>query len=97
MDRFAPARQMPQRMSLQGILLGEYSGDLTDLWYNHLDLQWRKSPMILAGMTTRESLFVLKTLATDHRMRVVRRDKLPMPDSAYGKSLYSWTIAPRGI
>jgi hypothetical protein len=96
-NRFAPARQMAQRMARQGILLGECSGDLTDLWYNHLDLQWRKSPMILAGMTTREGLFVLETLAADHRMRVVQRDELSVPDSAFGKSLYYWTIAPRGI
>ena len=53
--------------------LAETSGDLTDLWYNDFDLRWKQAPMALAGMTTRGGLFVLETLAADHRMLVVYR------------------------
>src|SRR5690606_18090717 len=37
--------------------------DLTTLWYDDLDLAWRRRPMTLAGVTTGHGLFVLETLA----------------------------------
>lgn len=48
-------------------------GDLTRLWYDDLDLEWKRAPMTIAGVTTPQALFVLETLAADHRMRVVYR------------------------
>ena len=43
------------------------------LWYDELDLAWRKAPMALAGVTLVETLFVLETFALDRNMHVVYR------------------------
>ena len=71
--RFAAAVELARHAARHGIPLAETSGDLTDLWYNDLDLRWKHAPMALAGITTRGGLFVLETLAADHRMLVVYR------------------------
>ena len=44
--------------------------DITDLWYHHLDRQWRTDPATLAGITLSTSLFCLETFARDYGMRV---------------------------
>ena len=46
---------------------------LMTLWYDELDLAWRKAPMALAGVTLAETLFVLETFALDRNMHVVYR------------------------
>jgi hypothetical protein len=72
-NRFAAAVELARHVADHGIPLAETSGDLSDLWYHELDLRWKQAPMALAGMTTRGGLFVLETLAADHRMGVVYR------------------------
>jgi len=44
--------------------------DITDLWFHTLDLQWKRGPATLAGITLSTSLFCLETLARDYGMRV---------------------------
>ena len=44
--------------------------DITDLWYNILDRQWKSAPAALAGITLSTSLFCLETFARDYGMRV---------------------------
>lgn len=56
-------------------------GDLTALWYDDLDLAWKRGPMTLAGVTTGHGLFVLETLAADRGMRVVYRGRHDAPVS----------------
>ena len=92
--RFADARLAAARRSADGIESAAFAGDLTQLWYDQLDLRWRRAPMTLAGVTTTGGLFVLETLAADRGMRVVERTALPAAD-AHGESLVSWVIAPR--
>jgi hypothetical protein len=72
-NRFAAAVELARYAAQHDIPLAETSGDLTDLWYNDFDRRWKQAPMALAGMTTRGGLFVLETLAADHRMLVVYR------------------------
>jgi hypothetical protein len=69
--RFAAAQAIAAEAARHGVPLSPVAGDLTDLWYRDLDLKWKRAPMPLAGATTRSGLFVLETLAADHRMRVV--------------------------
>ena len=69
--RFAAAVELARHAARHGMPLAETSGDLTDLWYHDFDPRWKQAPMALAGMTTRGGLFVLETLAADHRMLVV--------------------------
>jgi hypothetical protein len=96
-SRFAPARHMARRMAQQGVALAATSGDLTDLWFNEFDLQWRQAPMVLAGMTTVPGLFVLETLAADHRMRVVSRLEHAAHGIPASDALVAWVIAPRVV
>ena len=53
-----------------GLLAHGIHDDITDLWYRHLDLQWRTAPATLAGITLSTSLFCLETFARDYGMRV---------------------------
>jgi hypothetical protein len=72
-SRFAAATEVARHVADRGVPLSPTAGDLTDLWYRELDLQWKRAPQPLAGITTRRGLFVLETLAADHGMRVVYR------------------------
>jgi len=92
--RFADARAAAARRAASGVEAAAFDGDLTQLWYDRLDLHWRREPMTLAGVTTGSGLFVLETLAADRGMRVIERVELPA-DAARAEPLYSWTIAPR--
>jgi hypothetical protein len=99
-NRFKDAVTLAQQAAEQGILLAEISGDLMELWYDHLDLRWKDSPMLLAGVTSAKGLFVLETLAADYRMRVVHRvGQDGLTDTQYAAlsdtAPVSWIIAPR--
>jgi hypothetical protein len=89
--RFDAAVAAAARARRHGIPVAGTAGDVTHLWYDTLDLQWKRAPMTLAGVTTRGALFVLETLAQDRGMRVVERAEIAAP----GEPLHSWTIAPR--
>jgi hypothetical protein len=72
-DRYEDALRIAAHAANGARLTSRFSGDLTRLWYEQLDLSWRARPEALAGITTRDGLFVLETLAADHRMRVIFR------------------------
>jgi hypothetical protein len=71
--RFAEAGAVAERISARGVPLAPVADDLMSLWYDDLDLAWRKAPMALAGITLVEALFVLETFALDRGMHVVYR------------------------
>ncbi len=77
--RFPESAEIARHVARQGVRVAGIEGDLTDLWYDHLDLAWKAQPQALAGVTTRDALFVLETLAADHRMRVVYRGEHAAP------------------
>lgn len=98
--RFDDAVALAQLAAEQGIPLAETSGDLMELWYDNLDLRWKEAPMLLSGVTTAKALFVLETLAADHRMMVVHRTgHSELTDTHYAPigdtTLVSWIIAPK--
>ncbi len=72
-SRFPEAREIAAHAARHGAQLWGISGDLFDLWSDHLDPQWRKAPAAIAGVTTYPDLFVLETMAADRRMKVVYR------------------------
>ena len=72
-NRFPEAVELARFVAREGVPLAETDGDMTELWCGHLAPQWRRRPLPLAGMTTSNGLFVLSTLAADHRMRVIYR------------------------
>jgi hypothetical protein len=71
--RFREAVEVGLPAAARGVPMSTIAGDLTDLWFEELDLLWKKTPQALAGVTTRQGLFVLETLAADRRMQVVYR------------------------
>ena len=68
-------------------------GDVTALWYEVLDRVWRKPGFVLGGVTGRDALFVLETLAADRGRRVVSRTVLP-PAEGRAEGPVAWIIAP---
>ena len=71
--RFADAGAVAEQVEQRGVLLAPIADDLMTLWYDDLDLAWRKAPMALAGVTLADALFVLETFAHDRGMHVVYR------------------------
>jgi hypothetical protein len=64
-----------------GLATHSIRGDITDLWFHDLDVQWKKSPAAVAGLTAQGAIFCLERLAWDHGMRVVfRGDHQYLPD-----------------
>ncbi|HTN14285.1 MAG TPA: hypothetical protein VL094_05730 [Sphingomonadaceae bacterium] len=70
-----------------------FDGDVTQLWFETLDPLWRKPGFVLGGITGRDALFVLETLAWDRGRRVVSRKDLPSR-SGRKDGPVSWVIAP---
>jgi hypothetical protein len=96
--RFDDAVALAQLAAEQGIPLAETSGDLMDLWYDNLDLRWKEAPMLLSGVTTAKTLFVLETLRVVQRKgqgqgELTDTQLVPIGDT----QLVSWIIAPRGL
>ena len=71
--RFAEPGAVAKVVEQRGVRLAPIADDLMTLWYDELDLAWRKAPMALAGVTLAETLFVLETFALDRGMHVVYR------------------------
>ena len=71
--RFAESGAIAEHVERLGVPLSPIADDLMTLWYDELDLAWRKAPMALAGVTLADALFVLETFALDRGMHVVYR------------------------
>ncbi|MFT5320540.1 MAG: hypothetical protein ACI934_000680 [Pseudohongiellaceae bacterium] len=87
-------------LKAQGVPIAEISGDLTDLWIKQYSRQWKQKPMSLAGVTGKDALFVLETLAPDYGMRLIYRAEIPQNETSStqeGVELISWIIVPRQI
>ena len=97
--RFTAAVDAGRAAAMKGIQLSSVDGDLTSLWYDDLNLRWKKQPMTLAGVTAEDALFVLGTLAPEYRMRVIHKEasglaRMQGPAGSESLPLYSWIIAP---
>jgi hypothetical protein len=79
--RFAESGAMAEHAERLGMSLSPIADDLMRLWYDELDLAWRKAPMALAGVTLEDALFVLETFALDRGMHVVYRGEHGLVDN----------------
>jgi hypothetical protein len=93
-ERFPASVAFGVEWIARGAAVHAIRGDITDLWFHDLDLQWKKRPAAIAGLTAHGPLFCLERLAWDHGMRVVSRIEQPTRDGN-GEPLISWVIAPR--
>jgi hypothetical protein len=82
-NRYAESLRFAAYISEYGVSVrGIANGDVTDLWYDELDLLWRKQPVAIAGSTQLGPLFVLETLAAERGMRVALRvEHHPRPNA----------------
>ncbi|WP_028627142.1 twin-arginine translocation signal domain-containing protein [Metapseudomonas resinovorans] len=71
--RFHQSRLFGSAAEQAGLRHLAIDGDVTALWFEHLDPLWRKHRVVIAGMTARQPLFVLERLAWERDMRVVLR------------------------
>jgi hypothetical protein len=71
--RFAESGAIAAHAESLGLRLSPVADDLMSLWYDELDLAWRKAPMALGGVTLADAMFVLETFALDRNMHVVYR------------------------
>jgi hypothetical protein len=71
--RFAESGAIAEHVERLGIPVSAVADDLMSLWYDELDLAWRKAPMALGGVTLADAFFVLETFASDRNMHVVYR------------------------
>jgi hypothetical protein len=91
-QRFPASAAFGEEWKARGQAVHAIRGDITDLWFHDLDIQWKKNPVPIAGLTAHGALFCLERLAWDHGMRVVARvDHEPFN----GEQLISWVIAPK--
>jgi hypothetical protein len=91
-ERFPASVDFGREMERLGAPVHAIRGDITDLWFYDLDIQWNKRPLPIAGLTAHGALFCLERLAWDHGMRVVfRADQ----ETQGGEQLISWIIAPK--
>jgi hypothetical protein len=79
-----------------GAQIAEAGDDLTELWRSRLRPLWGWGPSVLAGVTAPGALFVIETLAADHRQRMLSRVPLTLGRDGVGaEPLVSWVIGPR--
>lgn len=93
-DGFVLDRRFPlaQSADVGSARLFQVDGDVTALWYETLDPLWRKPGFVLGGITGKDVLFVLETLAPDRGRRVVSRKHLQ--PAGEGEGPVAWVIAP---
>jgi hypothetical protein len=69
--------------------------DLLPLWYDRLAPACAHSPIAFAGVTTERALFLIQTLAADHRLRLLSATVHSMsPGSSRREPLVAWLIGP---
>jgi len=71
--RFTAASIFGRAMQGRLVPVAEYLGDITTVWYEHLDPVWRSAPIAIGGLTTAGTLFCLERLAWGHGMRLIYR------------------------
>ncbi len=69
-ERFEEARAFATQATARATPTVAIRGDVTNLFFNDLDLRWKLGPVWLIGLTTSASLFCLHLLARDRGMRL---------------------------
>jgi len=93
-ERFPASVAFGKDWKARGAAVHAIRGDITDLWFYDLDLQWKQRPVPIAGLTAYGPLFCLERLAWDRGMRVVSR--VEQTATHDGEPLIAWIIAPKG-
>lgn len=71
-ERFAGARRFAAAVRARHVPVQSIRGDVTQLWYSQLHPLWKRSPVMIAGLTGYAAMFCLEQLAWDHRLRMIQ-------------------------
>jgi hypothetical protein len=93
--RFAASRAFALRTAKPGGRIVWITGDVTDFWYDELDLLWRREKVSLTGLTTNAPFFYLQQLAMDRGLRVTFRSEFSRVESRPAHRLIAWAISPK--
>ena len=74
-SRFAESRAFAAEAARTGGRIVWTQGDVTRLWYEELDLRWRREKVSLSGLTAYPAFFYLQRLAMDRGLRVIASDE----------------------
>jgi hypothetical protein len=83
-ERFEDARAFATQATARATPTVAIRGDVTNLFFNDLDLRWKLGPVWLIGLTTSASLFCLHLLARDRGMRLRFCRTKPNMEAALG-------------
>lgn len=92
--RFAQALAAAREHVAAGCELVELPRDVLELWHRRLLPAIRTASPVFAGVTTERAFFVLRTLAADHRLRVLSAAVQAVPRGQDEETLVSWMIGP---
>jgi hypothetical protein len=70
-ERFPESVAFGEEVVRLGESARSIKGDITQLWFSEIDVQWRKEPMAIAGLTSFGPLFCLERWGWDADLRVV--------------------------
>lgn len=90
--RFDDAREIALRAAAPGARIIALPRDVLELWHDQLAPTPARPPQAFAGVTTEHGFFTLRTLAADHRQRVLH--SAVHASRRGGEPLVSWVIGP---
>jgi hypothetical protein len=88
--RFSEALEIARATAAPGARIIPLPRDVFELWYDELAPSPPTAPQPFAGVTTEHGFFTLRTLAADHRLRVL--DVAEHAARRGGEPLVSWVI-----
>ena len=93
--RFDNALEIARQM-LPAVETIHLQRDVLELWHDRLRPVPGSRSITFAGVTTEHGFFTLRTLATDHRLRVrSARWHAALPGTTHREPLVSWVIGPQ--
>jgi hypothetical protein len=93
--RFGLARRVALSVALPAVRRLALPRDVLDLWHRELEPLCRTGTQAIAGVTTERGLFLLQTLAADHRMHLLSRSTHRAHPGSDHEPLVSWLLGPR--
>jgi hypothetical protein len=95
--RFPDAVEMAAHAAAAGGIASELERDVLGLWHDELLPAFADGRVVaFGGVTTDTTLFLMRTLAADHRMRVIyRADHVPLARGVMRHALVgsAWTVS----
>ena len=93
-ERYDVARSLARSLADPSVPRVGLTRDVLDLWHRHLAPVCLAGTQAIAGVTTERGFFLLRTLAADHRLRVLWANALAVRRAGQ-EPLVSWMLGPK--